>query len=109
MKRNEHSLERRPCKGVDYAPRAGILRLRATPASLVQGIFDWPDGGRLTGVTLLSGIRGGAGRPERELANFDDDEGHIVGEGAMPPRSHTVEDRLLHFWQFELCRIEDQL
>ena len=31
-----------------------------------------------------------------ELANFDDNEGHVVGEGTVPPRSHAVEDRLLH-------------
>ena len=43
-----------------------------------------------------------------ELANFDDDQGHIVGEGAVPPRSHAVEDRLPHFRQWKLCRIEDQ-
>ena len=42
-----------------------------------------------------------------ELANFDDDEGHIVGEGAMPPHSHAVEDCLPHVRQWKLCRIED--
>ena len=43
-------------------------------------------------------------RPDcRELANFDDDQGHIVGEGAMPPFSHAVEDRLPHFRQWKLC------
>ena len=47
--------------------------------------------------------------PAPRLANLDDDEGHIVGERAVPPRRHAVEDRMLHFRQFELCRIEDQL
>jgi hypothetical protein len=28
--------------------------------------------------------------------NFDNNEGHVVGEGTVPPRSHAVEDRLLH-------------
>ena len=42
-----------------------------------------------------------------ELANFDDDQGHIVGEGAMPPGSHAVEDRSPHFRQWKLCGIED--
>jgi hypothetical protein len=42
-----------------------------------------------------------------ELANFDDDKGHIVGEGAVPPHGHAVEDRLPHFRQWKLCRIED--
>jgi hypothetical protein len=31
-----------------------------------------------------------------ELANFEDDEGHIVGEGAVPRHSHAAEDRLPH-------------
>ena len=30
------------------------------------------------------------------LANFSNNEGHVVGEGTVPPRSHAVEDRLLH-------------
>ena len=42
-----------------------------------------------------------------ELANFDDDEGHIVGEGTVAPGSHAVEDRLPHFRQWKLCGIED--
>ena len=40
-----------------------------------------------------------------ELANFDDNEGHVVGERAMPPGSHAFEDRLPHFHQWELCGI----
>jgi hypothetical protein len=28
------------------------------------------------------------------LANFDDNEGHVVGERAVPPRSHAVENCL---------------
>ena len=31
-----------------------------------------------------------------QLAHFDDYERHIVGDGAVPPRSYAVEDRLLH-------------
>ena len=29
------------------------------------------------------------------LANFDDYEGYIIGEGAVPPGRHTVQDCLL--------------
>jgi hypothetical protein len=29
-----------------------------------------------------------------ELANFDDNEGYVVGEGAVPPVRHTVQDCL---------------
>jgi len=28
--------------------------------------------------------------------DFDNNEGHVVGEGTVPPGSYTVEDRLLH-------------
>jgi hypothetical protein len=31
-----------------------------------------------------------------QLANFNDNEGHVVGEGTVPPRSYAVEDCLLH-------------
>ena len=31
-----------------------------------------------------------------KLANFRDNQGHVVGEGTVPPRSCAVEDRLLH-------------
>lgn len=31
-----------------------------------------------------------------QLAEFCDNKGHVVGNGAVPPRSHSVEDRLLH-------------
>jgi len=34
--------------------------------------------------------------PSLKLANFDDNQGHVVGEGTVPPGSYTVEDRLLH-------------
>ena len=42
-----------------------------------------------------------------ELANFDNDQGHIVGKRAMPPGSHAIEDRLPHFRQWKLCGIEN--
>jgi hypothetical protein len=31
-----------------------------------------------------------------QLANFDDNEGHVVGEGTVAPGSHAVENCLLH-------------
>jgi hypothetical protein len=33
---------------------------------------------------------------EPQSANFYDYERYVVGEGTVPPRSHAVEDRLLH-------------
>ena len=38
----------------------------------------------------MSAIPGARHATLAELANFDDDEGYIVGEGAMPPGSHAV-------------------
>jgi hypothetical protein len=35
--------------------------------------------------------------------NFEDDEGHMVGEEAVPRHSHAAEDRLPHFRQWKLC------
>lgn len=35
-----------------------------------------------------------------KLANFHDNEGHVVGEGTVPPGSYAVEDRLLHIDQW---------
>ncbi len=35
-----------------------------------------------------------------ELANFDDNQGHVVGEGTVPPASYAVEDCLPHFGKF---------
>ena len=32
-----------------------------------------------------------------ELANFDDDEGHVVGQGAVAPSGRALEDGLFHF------------
>ena len=29
-----------------------------------------------------------------ELTNLDDDEGRVVGEGSVPPRSYAIEDGL---------------
>jgi len=43
----------------------------------------------------------------KELANFDDHEGHIVGERTVAPHSYAVQDRLPHFWQWKLGRIQD--
>src|ERR1700680_2084604 len=34
-----------------------------------------------------------------ELANFYDNEGHVVGEGTVTPRSYAVKDCPLHFRQ----------
>jgi hypothetical protein len=31
-----------------------------------------------------------------QLADFDDKEGHVVGEGAVPPCNNAVENCLLH-------------
>jgi hypothetical protein len=31
-----------------------------------------------------------------ELANFDDNQGHVIGEGTVPPGSYTLENCLLH-------------
>jgi hypothetical protein len=42
-----------------------------------------------------------------ELANFDNDERNVVGERAVPPASHAVDDGLPHFRQCQICRIED--
>jgi hypothetical protein len=42
-----------------------------------------------------------------ELANFHDDQRYIVGEWPVAPRSHAVKDRLPHFRQRKLCRIDD--
>ena len=43
-----------------------------------------------------------------ELANFDDDEGHIIGEGTVPPGSHAIKDCLLHLPERSLGRLGDQ-
>jgi hypothetical protein len=34
--------------------------------------------------------------PPLELANFDDNQGHVVGERSVAPGGYAVEDRLLH-------------
>ena len=38
------------------------------------------------------------------LANFDDNEGHVVGEGTVTPGSYAVEDCALHFRQCQRRR-----
>jgi len=38
------------------------------------------------------------------LANFDDNEGDIVGGGAMPPRRHAINNCLPHFRKCPLGR-----
>ncbi len=43
-----------------------------------------------------------------ELANFDDDEGHIVDEGTVPPGIHAIEDGLLHLSERSVGRLADQ-
>ena len=37
------------------------------------------------------------GAEPTELANFDDNEGHVVGQGAGAPRGRALEDGLFHF------------
>jgi len=32
-----------------------------------------------------------------ELANFDNDDGHVVGQWAVAPRGRALEDGLFHF------------
>ena len=44
-----------------------------------------------------------------ELANFDDDEGHVVGQGAVAPRGRALEDGLFHFGKCSCGRLADQL
>ena len=44
-----------------------------------------------------------------ELANFYDNEGHVVGEGTVPPRSYAVKDCPLHFRQCQRRRFVNQV
>ena len=44
-----------------------------------------------------------------ELANLDDNEGHVVGQRAVAPRSHTVKNGLPHFRKRSFGRLAHQL
>ena len=44
-----------------------------------------------------------------ELANFDNNKGHVVGERAVAPRGRAVEDYLFHFGKWSGSRLADQL
>jgi len=44
-----------------------------------------------------------------QLANFDDNEGHVVGEGSVAPGSNAVEDCPLHFRQCQRRRFVNQV
>ena len=44
-----------------------------------------------------------------ELTNFDDYQGQVVREGAVPPGGHPVKNRPLHLRQSQLRRTEDQV
>jgi hypothetical protein len=81
------------------------IRLKAEKACILGPIWSvWR--GAVTTISYEP-TRHSAQSQTMELANFDDDQGHIVGERAMPPGSHAVEDRLPHFRQWKLCGIED--
>src|ERR1700731_619692 len=43
------------------------------------------------------------------LANFDDNERHVVGEGSVAPSSYAVEDCPLHFRQCQRRRFVNQV
>ena len=45
---------------------------------------------------------------KKRLAKLDDNEGQIIGERPMPPRSDAVKDCLPHFRKRSLCRLADQ-
>src|SRR6266566_2949793 len=44
-----------------------------------------------------------------ELTNFDDYQGQVVREGAVPPGGHPIKNRPLHLRQSQLRRTEDQV
>jgi hypothetical protein len=48
-------------------------------------------------------------RAPTKLADFCDNEGHIVGEGTVPPGSWAVEDCPLHFRQCQRRRFVNQV
>ena len=41
--------------------------------------------------------------------DFDNNEGHVVGEGTVPPRSYAVKDCPLHFRQWQRRRFVNQV
>ena len=51
---------------------------------------------RLSGVLVDSGLQMRCARSFK-LANFDNDQGHVVSERAVAPRGRTIEDSLFHF------------
>ena len=67
------------------------------PARSERGIFAVTFNEKPTIRPSGHGSRGGEGTIlNPQLANFDDNEGHIVGEGTVPPCSNAVENCLLH-------------
>lgn len=44
-----------------------------------------------------------------ELANFDDNQGYVIGHSAVPPRRDVIQNGLFHFRKCSRGRLADQL